>query len=64
MKTREEMIYDLTKKELEYLFDMNGDFGEVAQFFADGGYRVYTDEALRKQWTFQFTDNYPQGESK
>jgi hypothetical protein len=63
MKTREEMVYDLTKHELEYLFDMNGDFGEVAQFFADGGYRVYTDEALLRQWQFQFTDDYPTKET-
>jgi len=56
MKTREEMVYDLTKKELEYLFDMNGDFGEVAQFFADGGFNKYEDEELRTQWDVTFTE--------
>jgi hypothetical protein len=61
MKTREEMVYELTKHELEYLFDMNGDFEDSVRFFAKGGFCAYTDEALLKQWTFQFTDNYPQG---
>ena len=32
MKTREEMVYELTKHELEYLFDMNGDFEDSARF--------------------------------
>lgn len=57
MKTKEEMVYDLTKKELECLFDVDGGCGEVAQFFADGGYHVYTDEALLRQWKFIFIDN-------
>jgi hypothetical protein len=61
MKTREEMVYELTKHELEYLFDMNGDFEDSVRFFAKGGFYAYTDEALLKQWKFQFTDNYPQG---
>jgi hypothetical protein len=64
MKTREEMIYELTEHELNYLFDMNGDLEDSVCFFAKGGFYAYTDEALFKQWTFQFTDNYPQGETK
>jgi len=62
MKTREEMIFELTKHELEYLFDMNGDFEESVRFFSKGGFFAYTDEALLKQWKFQFTEDYPQGE--
>ena len=59
--TRAEMIHDLTKHELEYLFDINGDFDDSVLFFAKGGFYAYTDEALLQQWKFQFTDNYPQG---
>jgi len=58
MKSREEMIYDLTKHELEFLFDMNGDFDDSVQFFANGGYQKYTDEKLSSAWQFQFTDDY------
>jgi hypothetical protein len=58
MKSREEMIYDLTKHELEFLFDMNGDFDDTVQFFANGGYQKYTDEKLSSAWQFQFTDDY------
>ena len=59
--TRAEMIHDLTKHELEYLFDINGDFDDSVLFFAKGGFYAYTDEALLQQWKFQFTDTYPQG---
>ena len=61
MKTREEMIYDLTKHELEFLFamgDMNGDFDDTVQFFANGGFNKYEDEELRTQWDVTFTDDY------
>ena len=54
MKTREEMIYELTEHELDYLFDE--DIEDSVRFFAKGGFYAYTDEALLKQWTFQFTD--------
>lgn len=59
--TREKMIHDLTKQELEYLFDINGDFNESVQFFADGGFNKYEDEELQAQWECTFTDKYPQG---
>ena len=61
MKTREQMVYELTKQELEYLFDMNGDFEDSARFFANGGFNKYEDEELRTQWDVTFTDTYPQG---
>jgi hypothetical protein len=57
--TREEMIRDLTKNELEYLFDINGDFNESVQFFADGGFNKYKDEELQEQWECTFTDGEP-----
>ena len=59
--TREKMIHDLTKHELEYLFDMNGDFDDVVHFFARGGFNAYKDKELIERWEFQFTDTYPQG---
>ena len=61
MKTREEMVYELTKHELEYLFDMNGDFDDVVHFFAGGGFNAYKDKELQKKWEFLFTDTFPQG---
>jgi hypothetical protein len=64
MKTREEMVYELTEHELEYLQEYPEGLEHNARFFAGGGFANYTDEALLKQWTFQFTDNYPQGETK
>jgi hypothetical protein len=57
MKTREEMIYDLTEHELNYLFDVNGDLEDSVSFFAKGGFHVYTDEELHAQWYFTFIDN-------
>jgi hypothetical protein len=59
--TREKMIHDLTKHELEYLFDMNGDFDDVVHFFAKGGFNTYADKELQKKWEFLFTDTFPQG---
>jgi hypothetical protein len=56
MKTRAEMIYDLTEHELNYLFDVNGDLEDSVRFFAKGGFHVYTDEELHAQWDVTFTD--------
>lgn len=61
MKTREEMVYELTKHELEYLFDINGDFDDVVNFFANGGFNAYRDKELQKKWEFLFTDTFQQG---
>ena len=38
MKTREEMIYELTEHELNYMFDVNEDFEDSVRFFAKGGF--------------------------
>ena len=56
MKTREEIIYELTEHELNHVFSVNGDFEDSVRFFSNGGFYVYTDEALLEQWEFLFTE--------
>jgi len=46
MQTRAEMIYALTKYELEYLRDNPEWLEDTAKFFADGGFERYTDAKL------------------
>ena len=58
MKTRAEMILDLTKYELECIAETSVDVEDAVQFFADGGFQKYTDEKLSRAWQFQFTDDY------
>jgi hypothetical protein len=49
MKTRKEMIYALTKYELEYLQEYPECLEDNAKFFAGGGFAAYTDEQLIAQ---------------
>lgn len=46
MKTRLEMIRELTEFELNFLIFNTSRIPEVSDFFADGGYNKYTDEEL------------------
>ena len=71
MKTREEMVYDLTVYELkwfvEYVEDYLDDtsvhnnwretsYKEMAEFFIKGGFNNFNDEVLAKAWKRTFTD--------
>lgn len=51
MTTRQEKINYLTKNELEW-FLVNGEdwIENVSEFFAKGGFSVYTDEAINQQF--------------
>jgi len=61
MKTRAEMILELTKYELECIAETSVDVEDAVQFFADGGFHKKTDKELLQAWQFRFTDNYPVG---
>ena len=61
MKTRAEMILDLTKYELECIAETSVEVEDAVQFFADGGFHKKTDKELLQAWQFRFTDNYPVG---
>jgi hypothetical protein len=47
--TRQEMVYALTKFEMEYLQEYPECLEHNAKFFADGGFANYTDEQLIEQ---------------
>jgi hypothetical protein len=74
MKTREEMVYDLTVDELDwfvgYVEDCGSDYEgrrlaikEMAGFIIRGGFNKYEDEELHAQWDVKFTDDYPTKET-
>jgi len=46
MKTRSEMVYALTKYELEYLIDNPEWLEDTTKYFADGGVNTKTDAEL------------------
>lgn len=59
MKTRQEMINDLTEDELRFLVE-NPDkhnITEVADFFAKGGFNAYTDEALLEVFNLKYGED-------
>ena len=48
---RQELIYALTKYELEWFIHNGHTWIEVTtKFFADGGFHSYSDEQLQKQY--------------
>lgn len=49
MSTRQQMIFALTKYELEYLRDNPECLEDTAAFFANGGFEKYTDDKLISQ---------------
>lgn len=59
MKTREEMIADLTKDEMQFLAE-NPDkhnITEVADFFAKGGFNAYSDEQLNEVYALKYGED-------
>jgi hypothetical protein len=54
--TREQMIYDLTEFELEYLVGYPYLINETITFFSNGGFNTYTLEALQRQHDIIFKD--------
>lgn len=46
MKTREEMIKELTRDEMQFLLENPDEIAEIADFFAKGGLNSYSDEQL------------------
>ena len=76
MKTREEMVYDLTLYELKWFVEYVEDYGddtsannkwretsykEMAEFFIRGGFNSFDDDVLTRAWKRTFTD---EGETK
>jgi hypothetical protein len=45
--TTEEMVLQLTKKELEFLVDHPEQIDNSARFFLQGGYNQYSDSAIQ-----------------
>lgn len=59
MKTRQEMINDLTEDELRFLVE-NPDkhnITEIADFFAKGGFNTYTNEALLEVFDLKYGED-------
>jgi hypothetical protein len=54
--TKEQMIYDLTKFELEYLVGDPYLIKEMITFFSNGGFNTYTFEELQRQHDIIFND--------
>jgi len=54
--TKEQMIYDLTKFELEYLVGDPYLIKEMITFFSTGGFNTYTFEELQRQHDIIFKD--------
>ena len=54
--TKEQMIHDLTKFELEYLICSPEIVKEMITFFSTGGFNNYTLEALQRQHDIIFKD--------
>lgn len=54
--TREVMIYELIKYELEYLISNEDELEEVAEFFCNGGYSNLSDERLKDLYITKILD--------
>jgi hypothetical protein len=54
--TNEQMIFDLTKFELEYLVGDPYLIKEMITFFSNGGFNIYTTEQLKRQYEIIFND--------
>jgi hypothetical protein len=54
---RQELIYALTKYELEW-FIHNGHpyIKDVTEFFANGGFNIYSDEELQKKYDLDIAE--------
>jgi len=54
--TREEMIDELTRFELDYLIGDSHVLEEAVSFFSKGGFNTYTDQELKRQYEIIFND--------
>jgi hypothetical protein len=54
--TRDQMIYELTKFELEYLVGDPHLIKEMVRFFSDGGFNNYNYDYLKRQYEIIFAD--------
>ena len=54
--TRQQMIEDLTKYELQYLIDNQESLSEVAIFFSKNGFNLYDEQALLNAWNNKIKD--------
>jgi hypothetical protein len=54
--TNEQMIFELTKFELEYLVGDPYLINEMITFFSNGGFNIYTTEELKRQYEIIFND--------
>jgi hypothetical protein len=50
MKTREQMVKELTELELRFLLDNPDQLHQVTMFFAGGGYDQFSDKGLQQAW--------------
>jgi hypothetical protein len=53
-RSRETMIFDLTRFELVWLQDEGWALYDVAEFFARGGFSVWSDDDLAEKWEKHF----------
>ncbi len=56
MKTRDEMIKELTEYEIRWILEnySESDIDGMATFFAEGGFNNYDDEKLKAAHEFNF----------
>lgn len=54
--TRELMIKELIKYELEFLISNEDKLEEVAEFFSNGGFSKYSDEQLKELYIDKILD--------
>jgi hypothetical protein len=54
--TRKQLLFDLTKHELEYTLANPEISEDVIVFMSEGGFNVYTDVELLNEWRQNFTD--------
>lgn len=53
MKTREEMIKELTRDEMQFLLENPDEIAEIAEFFSKGGLNSYSDEQLTEVYNLK-----------
>ena len=54
MKTREEMIAELTRDEMQFLLENPDEIAEITDFFAKGGLNSYSDEQLNEVYGLKY----------
>ena len=56
MKTIEQMIFDLTIYELNWFSQNEDQIKDVAMFFSNGGFHVYSEKEIIKQWKLKIEE--------